>query len=175
MVHIRDGLAAAGVRVLTFNYPYTEAGRRSPDRPNKLLPCHAAAADRLATYGDPVVLAGKSMGGRMGSHLAGDDGWPASGVIYYGYPLVAPGKRVPRDTAHLAKIAAPQLFFAGTRDPLGPLDLIEGVTAGLANVSVKVVEGGDHSFRVPKRTGLQYGEVLDRLVADTVAWLEKLV
>lgn len=171
---IRNGLAAAGRPVMSFNYRYTEAGRKSPDRMPTLLAVHRAAADVMAEMCDRVVLAGKSMGGRAGSHLAGDEAWPAVGLIYYGYPLVAMGKGEPRDTTHLARIDAPQLFFAGTRDRLGPPPLIEQVAATVPHGQVIVIDDGDHSFKVPKRKGLTQDEVLAGIVAETSSWLETL-
>lgn len=171
LLTLRDALASRGPAVLTFDYAYSEAGRKAPDRLEKLLAVHGAAADRLASYCDRVVLAGKSMGGRVGSHLAGDGGWDAAALIYYGYPLVPMGKREPRDTSHLARIAAPQLFFSGSRDRLGPPELIRRVASRLEGADVIEVAGGDHSFRVPKRSGLTTQQVIERLAADSVAWL----
>jgi len=175
MATVADGLAAAGLLVLTFNYRYTERGRRSPDRLPTLLDVHRAAADALAERCERVVLAGKSMGGRVGSHLAGDEGWPAAALIYYGYPIVAMGKTEPRPVDHLERIKAPQLFFVGTRDRLGPTDLIEKVAGSLPDGSIIVVTDGDHSFKVPKRTGKTNEEVLAEVVADTVEWIRESV
>lgn len=171
MTGMRDRLAASGCPTLTFNYAYTENGRKSPDRPPKLLAVHAAAVERMRRYVDEVVLAGKSMGGRMAAHLVGDEGVDAAGLVYYGYPLIPMGKSEPRDTDHLARIAAPQLFFAGTRDRLSPPDRIVPLAARLPRASAIVVDDADHSFNVPKRTGLTRDDVLDRLVADTVGWI----
>jgi predicted alpha/beta-hydrolase family hydrolase len=171
MVTLRKSLAAVGLITMTFNYPYMEAGRKAPDRMPKLLETHRAAADRLVEYCDTVYLAGKSMGGRIGSHLAGDEGWPAAGLIYYGYPLVPMGRREPRDTTHLTKVAAPQLFFAGTKDRLGPPDLIERLAGTLPEATVQIIEDGDHSFRVPKRAGKTAEEVIEDLALRTVLWI----
>ena len=171
MTTVADGLVDAGLSVLTFNYRYSEAGRKSPDRLPTLLAVHRAAADALAERCEQVVLAGKSMGGRVGSHLAGDEGWPAAGLVYYGYPLVALGKGEPRPTDHLERIEAPQLFFAGTRDRLGPPELIEKVASGLPDAKVIVVDDGDHSFKVPKRAGKANDEVLGEIVDDTIRWM----
>jgi hypothetical protein len=171
MVTLRDALAGAGFTTLTFNYAYTEVGRKAPDRLPKLLAVHRAAATRLAGYCDSVFLAGKSMGGRVASHLAGDEGWPAAGLIYYGYPLVPMGKRQPRDTSHLEKIGSPQLFFCGSRDRLSPPDLIRSLADGLAGATVAVIEDGDHSFKVPKRTGLTHDEVIADLAVSTARWV----
>lgn len=172
MVRLRQALSAEGLTVMTFNYAYTEEGRKAPDRMPKLLDVHRAAADRLATYCDSVVLAGKSMGGRAGSHLAGEDSWPAAGLVYYGYPLVALGKKEPRDTAHLKRIAAPQLFFAGTRDRLSPPGLIIPLSQSLPAADVAVIEGGDHSFKVTKAIGRTHDEVIVSLASATAQWLK---
>lgn len=172
MVTLREALAAHGLTVMTFNYAYTEAARRAPDRVPKLLAVHTAAADRLATYCDRVVIAGKSMGGRVGSHLVGDDDWPAHAVVYYGYPLVPLGKGTPRDTSHLNRISARQLFFAGTRDRLSPLDSVVPLAAALPAATVEVIEGGDHSFKVPKAAGRTHEEVIAGLADTTTKWLQ---
>jgi predicted alpha/beta-hydrolase family hydrolase len=172
MVHMRDGLAAAGFPTLTFNYPYTEDGRRAPDRLPKLLACHRACAQRLGGYTDGIILAGKSMGGRVGSHLAGDEGYSPAGLVYLGYPLVAMGKSEPRDTGHLRRIGAPQLFVSGTRDRLGPITLIRATARSVAQGSVIEVEQGDHSLRVPKRTGKTDSEVLGEVVEGVCRWIE---
>ena len=172
MVTLREALASHGITVMTFNYAYTEAGRKAPDRAPKLLDVHVAAADRLATYCDRVVLAGKSMGGRVGSHLVGDNEWPAHAVVYYGYPLVPLGKGSPRDTTHLNRISARQLFFAGTRDRLSPPDMVVPLAKSLPGASVEVIEGGDHSFKVPKASGKAHEEVIHELAALTSRWLQ---
>ena len=93
-------------------------------------------------------------------------------TVYYGYPLVAIGKGEPRPTDHLARIRAAQLFFAGTRDRLGPPKLIEKVASGLPEAEVIVVDDGDHSFKVPKRAGKANEEVLVEIVAATAEWMD---
>ncbi len=174
MVHLRTGLAEAGYPTMTFDYAYMDAGRRAPDRLPKLLAVHRAAADRLATYVDGVVVAGKSMGGRVGSHLVGDGEWPASALVYYGYPLVPLGRTEARPTDHLQRIAAPQLFFVGSRDRLSPLEAVRPLTKALPDAVLHEIEDGDHSFKVPKRTGRTSDEVLDELVFATAGYLSDL-
>ena len=168
---VRDGLAARGLFVMSFNYRYTEAGRKSPDRMPTLLAVHRAAADAMAAECDRVVLAGKSMGGRVGSHLAGDEGWPAAALVYFAYPLVPMGKGEPRPVDHLMSINAPQLFFSGTRDRLSPPDLIRGVASSVPDGTFEIVDDGDHSFKVPKRAGTTNEAVLDGVIATTATWL----
>jgi predicted alpha/beta-hydrolase family hydrolase len=174
MTYVRDGLAGAGLPVLTFNYPYMEAGRKAPNRLPALLACHRAAAAALAARVDRVVLAGKSMGGRIGSHLAAEDGGFA-GVAFYGYPLVAMGKTEPRDTSHLHEVGAPMLFVQGTRDRMAPLELIRPLVGSLSAATLHVIAEGDHSFRVPKRTGRVVWDVLDEVARVTGEWIESLV
>jgi len=171
IVAVREGLAARGLFVMSFNYRYTEAGRKSPDRMPKLLEVHRAAADALARECDRVVLAGKSMGGRVGSHLVGDEGWPAAALVYFAYPLVPMGKGEPRPVDHLSLIDAPQLFFAGTRDRLSPPDLIADVVRTVPDGTLEIVDDGDHSFKVPKRSGTTSEAVLATVITRTAIWL----
>ncbi len=175
-MQLMRSLLAERYATLSFNYRYTEAGRSAPDRLATLLEVHRAAADRMTHYVDAVVLAGKSLGGRMGSHLAagnGAEGWPTAGLVYYGYPLVPMGKSEPRDTAHLRTIRAPQLFFAGTSDRLGPPVLLEPIAQGLPNGSLVVVDEGDHSFKVPKRTGRTQEDELHWIATETCLWIDR--
>jgi uncharacterized protein len=171
MTVMATALADHDLYVITFNYRYTEEGKRSPDRLPRLLEVHRAAADAVASRCAAVVLAGKSMGGRVGSHLVGDERWPAQALVYFGYPLVAVGKSTPRPTDHLARIAVPQRFVSGTRDRLGPIDLIEEVVSGLPAASLRTVDEGDHSFKVPKSSGRTFESILGDVAADTAAWV----
>ena len=175
MVAVRSGLAARGITTLAFDYAYQAAGRKAPDRLPKLLAVHDAAYRSLSERVSRVVLVGKSMGGRVGSHLAGGiddtagsaDPAPA-GLVYLGYPLVPIGSQEPRAVDHLRRIDAPQLFVSGSRDGLAPLHLIEGVAGGLDTATLHVIEDADHGFHVPKRTGRTDDDVLGEIV-DVVA------
>ena len=171
IVAVREGLARRGLFVMSFNYRYTEAGKRAPDRMPMLLEVHRAAADVLASESDRVVLAGKSMGGRVGSHLAGDEGWPAAGLVYFGYPLVPVGKGDPRPTDHLNAIDVPQLFMAGSRDRLSPPALMAPIAASVPDGTFQVIDGGDHSFKVLKRSPKSNDEVLDDATGAAADWI----
>lgn len=175
MAGLRSRLSDAGLTILSFDYPYMEEGRRAPDRLPRLLQCHAAALRRLAERVDSVVLAGKSMGGRVGGHLASSpEGEATTGLVFYGYPLVPVGSSEPRDTSHLAAIAEPMLFVQGERDRLAPLHLITQVAGSLESAAMRIVPDGDHSFRVPKRTGLDEAAVLDLIAGWTVEFIVAL-
>ncbi len=110
---LRDQLAAAGAFCVTFNYPYTEEGRRWPDPTRRLLACHRAVSEwvRNKTAQTPV-LAGRSMGGRMGTYLAAD-GDPVRALVLYAYPLHPPGRPDRLRSEHLGRIEVPMLFFRG--------------------------------------------------------------
>lgn len=170
MVGLRDGLADRGHRVLTFNYPYTERGSRSPDRPERLLACHRAAADFLNAEVETLVLAGRSMGGRMAT-LLGADGYEASGLVLYSYPLHPAGKPDALRTAHLPRITVPMLFFQGTRDALSRMDLFERHVSPLPSATVELLEGATHSF---SGGGWTEKALLERLVDGTTAWVARL-
>lgn len=167
MEGIRDRLASAGHAVLAFDYPYMAEGRKAPDRQPTLVACHRAAADELARRVGTMVFAGKSMGGRIGSHVEGHD---RCARLFYGYPLVAIGKAEPRDTSHLDAITGPMLFVQGERDRLAPLELVAAVVDRLG-ATLEVIPDGDHSYRVPKRAGVSDEEILDRIAALTVGWM----
>lgn len=176
-------LAEHGHPVLLFNFAYTEAGRKAPDPMARLESCYrdvvAVARERLD--GRPLVLGGRSMGGRVASHLAAQ-GEPCDGLVFLGYPLHPPrraGVPVPDDrlrTAHWADLRTPMLFVQGDRDTLADLALLERERAARlrAPSQVHVVAGGDHAFAVRKKDGRGPGEVLAEIVDAVVAWLADL-
>jgi predicted alpha/beta-hydrolase family hydrolase len=133
-----------------FDYPYALEGRRRPDPLPKLIAAHRAALAALrAKHDGSIVLAGKSMGGRVGCHVALVD--PVQAVICLGYPLCAAGDRSKLRDQVLLELKTPVMFAQGTRDPLCPLDLLEGVRKRMrAPSTLYVVEGGDHSLMVAK-------------------------
>jgi predicted alpha/beta-hydrolase family hydrolase len=144
-------------RVVPFDYPYQRAGKKAPDRPPVLVSAHRAELERLRSeHRGPIVLVGKSMGGRIGCHVAvelAQAGVPESerpaALVCLGYPLVAPGGAV-RDQV-LLDLQTPVLFVQGTRDSMCPLDRLEAVRVRMqAQSEVFVVEGGDHSLVVAK-------------------------
>jgi predicted alpha/beta-hydrolase family hydrolase len=135
--------------VSAFDYAYQRAGRRTPDRQPLLLQAHREALTALrAAHSEPAVLIGKSMGGRMGCHLAVElaENAPRA-LVCLGYPLIGQNGSV-RDEV-LRALRTPVLFVQGTRDPMCPLGELDKVRAQmLAPNELHVVEGGDHSLRV---------------------------
>lgn len=176
IVALREGLAAAGHPVLTFNYPYTELGKGRPDRQPVLLACHRAALAWLSARSERVVLAGRSMGGRMGTYLAADADDPVDvcGVVLYAYPLHPAGRPERLRADHLPHVRAPMLFFSGTRDALALPELVERWIRPLPGATLELIEEADHSFRVPKRTGLTAESLLERIVERTHEWVTEV-
>lgn len=170
IVALRDGLAAAGHTVLTFNYPYTERGGKRPDPQARLLECHRAALDWFRPQVERVVLAGRSMGGRMGTYLAAQ-GEDVAGLILFAYPLHPAGKPEKLRKDHLPDIGAPMLFIVGTRDALSRMDLYDRWVRPLPTVTTVEIDDGDHSFRVRKASGRTNAEAQADVIAAAVDWL----
>ena len=171
---IARGLARRGLPTLTFNFPYTEAGRKRPDSPERL---QSAYRDVLAVVpaelgaGRPLFIGGRSMGGRMASHLAAA-GYPVDGLVLLGYPLHPAGKPERLRTAHWADVVVPTLFVQGDRDALSHLDLLAAERADkLPASTLHVVPGADHAFAVRQRDARTQTEVLDEVVAVVAGWI----
>jgi predicted alpha/beta-hydrolase family hydrolase len=153
--------------VVAFDYPYMLSGRAYPDRLPVLVAAHreALAGARAAHPAGPVVLVGKSMGGRVGCHVSLEE--EVQALVCFGYPLRGAGPKAPIRDRVLLEIRAPVLFVQGTRDALCPLDLLAGVRPRMtARSELHVVDGGDHSLLVKKTELRARGETQDS-VDDT--------
>jgi hypothetical protein len=174
LVALADALAEHGFPTVRFNFPYKERKGRAPDPASVLEACYRAVLaqvrDDPALQARRVVIGGKSMGGRMASHLAAA-GESVDGLLFLGYPLHPAGQTEKLRVAHLDRIAAPMLFLAGTRDALCRLDLLRATLARLPSATLHVVEDGDHSFAVRVRSGRSQEAVREELVQASVAWL----
>ena len=140
--------------VETFDYDYMRESRKRPDLLPQLIAAHIAAlADARAKHRGTTtstILAGKSMGGRIGCHVSLAEDVDA--LVCFGYPLCAMGDRTKLRDKVLRELRRPVLFIQGTRDPLCPLELLEAVRSEMtAPTKLHVVEGGDHSLLVRKR------------------------
>jgi predicted alpha/beta-hydrolase family hydrolase len=159
--------------VETFDYAYMREGRKRPDPLPKLIAAHREALSdaRKRHPAESTILIGKSMGGRVGCHLSLEE--KVDGLICLGYPLCAMGDRAKLRDEVLRTLNTPILFVQGTRDPLCPLDLLERVRAGMKTQNaLHVVEGGDHSLRVPKRqlqATIRTQEEIDRQILKAIA------
>jgi len=172
IVTIARRLAAHGIETVTFNFPYMEEKRRTPDRTETLEHCFRRVIDHVhGTNGRTLVIGGKSMGGRLATQLAAQ-GAPIGGVFALGYPLHPPGKPDQLRVAHLPAITVPMLIVQGERDPFGTPRELEPVIAAMhTRVELEVVAGGDHSLAVRGRPS---DELYDSLTARLSAWIQSL-
>ena len=177
-----NGLASRGVDVLTFNFLYTEQRRRIPDRTEKLEACYRAAISAARSHapfgGNAVFIGGKSMGGRIATHLAAADTDAAAnginGLVLLGYPLHPPGKPDQLRAAHLEKIRVPMLFVQGSRDPFGTPAELQPVLERLAcDVVLHIVENGDHSLAPPRKGAASVDQTYSDLQDLIVDWLRR--
>lgn len=184
MTNYASALCSRGVSVVTFNFPYMEKRRKTPDRAPVLEAAFRRAITGALQHGSVkathVFLGGKSMGGRIATHLgAALDRWPGapppSGIIAFGYPLAPPRSRKTGDrVTHLKALTVPTLIVQGTRDPFGgPEEIREAI--GDANpappITVLPVESGDHSFAVLKSSGRDQAAVHTAIQDAVVAWI----
>lgn len=178
MVRFADGLAARGIDVVTFNFSYTEQGRRVPDPNDRLEACYSAVIERVRTHktfgGGRLAIGGKSMGGRIASQLAASGTMSPAALVLLGYPLHPAGKPDRLRVKHLSDIQVPMLFVQGSRDALGTPEELRPILGKLkAPSDLFVVEGGDHSFKVLKGAGVPQARV-DEAVQDEIArWLRE--
>lgn len=174
-------LSSHGLAVLTFDFPYLAAGRKLPDRPPVLEAAFRDAVDATIAAARPraLVLAGKSLGGRMATHLAADPaGWrapvPLAGVVAFGYPLRPPGPRGGDRVSHLRRLAVPTLIVQGTRDTFGGPEAIAADVGPVPNLTVHPVETGDHSLKVLASSGRRPAQAEDDIARDVAAWIAAL-
>ena len=178
MVDFAQGLARRGCHAVTFNFLYTEQGRRLPDRAPVLEGCFrdvvAAVRVRPELASGPLVIGGKSMGGRMATHLAAQGLADLAGVVVLGYPLHPPGKPQQLRVEHLARIREPMLVVQGEGDAFGTPEELRPVLAPLGAVTLHVVEGGDHSFKVSRRGPVRQDDIYARIQDEIVRWIGRL-
>jgi len=177
MAAIAGGLAARGVAVLRYQFPYMQKGGKRVDAPRVAhAAVRAAVAEARRRAGElPLFAGGKSFGGRMTSQaqaLRPLDG--VCGLVFFAFPLHTAGKPSDARAEHLADVRIPMLFLQGTKDLLADRDLLEGVVGRLQPLAtLKLIEEADHSFHVPARTGRKDADVLAELLDTAVAWMER--
>jgi uncharacterized protein len=178
MVRFASALAGRGVDVVTFNFLYSEQRKRVPDRNDKLEICWRKVIDAFrdgafGRYTHPPFIGGRSMGGRIASQVVAAAGVEVAGLVLLGYPLHPPGRPDKLRSKHLPAIKVPMLFVQGSRDAFGTPDELRPFLEQLsAPVDLRVVEGGDHSYKVPKK--LMPPDEVDKFVLDEVdRWLRR--
>jgi predicted alpha/beta-hydrolase family hydrolase len=184
MTSYAKGLAERGLAVATFDFPYMLKQRRTPDRAPVLEDAFRRAVSNALgerrVKASTLFIGGKSMGGRIATHLGASlDKWPdalkPSGIIAFGYPLAPPRSRRTGDrVTHLKALTVPTLIVQGTRDPFGgPDEVKEAVFDSDAKPPIEIlpVEGGDHSFAVLKSSGRDQKSVHDEIMDAVVGWI----
>ena len=174
MAGVSKALAARGIDVVTFDFPYKRLQKSAPDRPPVLEQSfrEVVAAARRWSQADRLFIGGKSMGGRIATHLAAQGLESLSGVVCLGYPLHPPGKPQQLRVAHLPSIAVPVLVIQGERDTFGtPDELRPHLEAMPAEVHLHVIPRGDHSLTVRSRpaaeTYIELAEIAASFIAPT--------
>ena len=177
MAAVADGLAERSVATLRYQFPYMEKGSKRPDPP---AVAHAAVRGAVAAAaehcrGMPLIAGGKSFGARMTSQAQAKaplDG--VKGLAFLGFPLHPAGRPSSDRADHLADVEIPMLFLQGTQDKLAELDLLKPVVRKLgARATLHLVEGADHSFHVPKRSGRNDGELMAEVLDTFAAWIAR--
>ena len=174
------GLAERGLDVMTFNFVYMEQGRSVPDQKSKLESCFRAVIETIAKHrklkNNRLVIGGKSMGGRIASQVVAARAeeplaLDVSGLVFLGYPLHPPGNPAKLRVEHLEQIQKPMLFVQGTRDALGTPEEIQPYVKNLRPpAKIYAIEGGDHSFKAPKKFGLPQEQIYDAAMDEIVRW-----
>ena len=163
----------------TLDYAYMRDRRKRPDPLPKLIAAHREALNdaRKQNPARSTILIGKSMGGRVGCHLSLEE--KVDGLVCFGYPLCAMGDRTKLRDEVLRALNTPILFVQGSRDPLCPLDLLERVRTEMKTQNVlHIVDGGDHSLRVPKRqlqsSGQTQEDIDQQILKAIVGFVDQL-
>ena len=173
MQSVVDRLADLAVATFRYQFPYMEQGRRGPNPRGTLIATVRAAVETAGTLADglPLLAGGKSMGGRMTSLAAAEEPLPGvRGLVFFSFPLHAAGKPGAERGEHLRDVGAPMLFLQGTRDKLADLELLNPICRALPEATLHVVDGGDHSFHVLKRSGRTDEEILDEVCRAAASW-----
>ncbi len=175
---ISQRLAEQGIATLRYQFPYMERRSRRPDPPAvAAATVRAAVAEAARMAPDlPLVAGGKSFGGRMTSTAQAEEPLPGvRGLVFLGFPLHPPGRPDDKRAEHLAHVQVPMLFLQGTRDDFAALKLLQPLVKRLGErATLHLVEGGDHSFRVPTKSGRSEGEVMGEVVSTIVEWADGL-
>jgi predicted alpha/beta-hydrolase family hydrolase len=179
MVRTARGLAARGVDVVTFDFPYMHARRKLPDRAPVLEDCFHRVIDAVREWAPELTrrlfIGGKSMGGRIATHLASQGLDGLHGTLALGYPLHPPGKPEQRRDAHLASIVVPTLFASGTRDTFGTLEELAEAALLVDGARVHVLDGADHGFSVLKASGRTRTDVWAEATAALLALIDSVL
>jgi len=176
MVRASEALVRHGIATHRYEFPYMKAGKSRPDSP-AVAEAAVREAVRKAAKKAPaarLLAGGKSFGGRMTSQAQAREPLPGvRGLVFLGFPLHPPGRPGVERAEHLSAIEIPMLFLQGTRDEFATLDLLQGDVKRLGSrATLHLIEEGDHSFKVPKRSGKTESDVLEELATTIQQWAD---
>jgi predicted alpha/beta-hydrolase family hydrolase len=175
MRRVAEALEVRGIATHRYEFPYMQARKSRPDPPAVAeAAVRAAVAEAAgAVPGVPIFAGGKSFGGRMTSQAQASGPMPGvRGLAFFGFPLHPPGRPGTSRAEHLAAVDVPMLFLQGTRDEFAQLDLLQRVVRDLGDrATLHLVDEGDHSFKVPKRTGKTEIDVMNELADAFQQWV----
>ncbi|MDR3667652.1 MAG: alpha/beta hydrolase [Ignavibacteriaceae bacterium] len=178
MNNMANLLAEELIGTLRYNFPYTEKKvKRIDPLPILLATVKAAAVAGNEFAGEmPMLAGGKSMGGRMTSQAAASNLLEGvRGLVFFGFPLHAPGKESTERAEHLFKVNVPMLFLQGTRDKLANPDLLKPIITKLGKkAELNMIEGADHSFHLLKSAVKSDDEVLKELAKKVRDWIDNI-
>lgn len=178
MQAVTAGLAARGMRVARFEFAYMAArrcgGAKRPPPKVEILTEEYRNAVAALPHDGPLILAGKSMGGRVASLIADDMGRAVAGLLCFGYPFHPQRKPAVLRTAHLEGLRTPTLICQGSRDPFGTQEEIAGYTLS-EQITIQWLADGDHDFKPRRRlTGLTQEDHIATACAAAADWLATL-
>lgn len=172
MVTLSQSLSETGIATMRFNFPFTENKKGRPDTPavaHQTIEAAILKAQKLFPK-IPLFVSGKSFGGRMTSQcLASHPNDHVKGIIFYGFPLHAPGKPSIERAEHLKDVRSPMLFLQGSRDEFATWKLIEKVTSSLPLAELVKIEGANHGFKAGKQ------DIIKLLTTITNDWIEQKI
>lgn len=178
MEQLAADLAEFQIASLRYNFPYMEAGRRSPNAPALSQDTVRAAVGvaKEVVPDLPLIAGGKSYGGRMTSAAQAAQPLPqVKGLVFFGFPLHAPGRPGPKRGEHLKQISIPMLFLQGTRDKLADLSLMEPLCSSLGSkTTLQVIDGADHGFSTLKSASKTTPEIRKDLARVTGTWFKRI-
>jgi predicted alpha/beta-hydrolase family hydrolase len=178
MAAVSRELAARGIATLRYEFPYMERGSKRPDTPAVAQARVREAVEEAARRAPKLALfaGGKSFGGRMTSQAQAKGALPGvKGLVFFGFPLHAPGKASDERAQHLADVTVPMLFLQGTHDDFASLDLLRPTVERLGKrATLELIEDADHSFHVPARTGRKDAQVLSELAQRAASWIRSV-
>jgi predicted alpha/beta-hydrolase family hydrolase len=179
MVAVADELAALGIATLRYQFPFAERQSRRPDPPQLAQATVRAAAGAAHDMAPdlPLIAGGKSFGGRMTSQAQAAAALPkVCALAFLGFPLHPPGQPSIARAEHLGQVHIPMLFLQGTRDEFAELALIEPLAKRLGSqATLTLLEGADHSFHVPARTGRSDSQVRAAMLTALATWADSII